>query len=143
LRIWTQRRTESETNHELLWGSLATIVILAAFVLPLLSLPSYPCLFLHLTGRPCPSCGSTRAFESAVRFNFHDAFQWNPLALVFFFALVLYSLYAWTVIIVRLAPLHVKLTHRWEKISLIVLVLAALLANWIYIWTSGMPYGQQ
>ncbi|WP_010250865.1 DUF2752 domain-containing protein [Acetivibrio cellulolyticus] len=40
------------------------------------------CLFLNLTGIPCPSCGMTRAYVSLFRGNLSQAFSYHPLFLM-------------------------------------------------------------
>jgi hypothetical protein len=52
-----------------------------------LGLPS--CLFLTLTGIPCPSCGLTTSFAHAARFNFIASLTTQPFGLVAFFLTVL------------------------------------------------------
>lgn len=37
------------------------------------------CPFRHLTGIPCPGCGMTRAYLSALRLDFAGAFRMHPL----------------------------------------------------------------
>lgn len=48
-----------------------------------------PCLFLALTGWPCPSCGLTTSFCHLVRFEFFEACNAHPLGPVLFLSLVL------------------------------------------------------
>ena len=38
-----------------------------------------PCLFLILTGHPCPTCGVSRMFLSLMRLDFAAAFRFNPV----------------------------------------------------------------
>jgi Protein of unknown function (DUF2752) len=44
-----------------------------------------PCLFLHLTGIPCPSCGLTTSFAYAARLDFFSSLITQPFGLIFFF----------------------------------------------------------
>lgn len=41
-----------------------------------------PCLFLKLTGIPCPSCGLTTSFAHAVRFHLYESFITQPFGLL-------------------------------------------------------------
>lgn len=41
-----------------------------------------PCLFLKLTGIPCPSCGLTTSFSHAVRLHFYESFITQPFGLI-------------------------------------------------------------
>ncbi|HEU0175376.1 MAG TPA: DUF2752 domain-containing protein [Blastocatellia bacterium] len=43
-----------------------------------------PCVFLRLTGIPCPSCGLTTCFAHAARLNFYEAFVAQPFGLIIF-----------------------------------------------------------
>lgn len=43
-----------------------------------------PCIFLKLTGFPCPSCGMTTSFAHAARFNFFQSFVTQPFGFVLF-----------------------------------------------------------
>ncbi|MDX2130196.1 MAG: DUF2752 domain-containing protein [Chloroherpetonaceae bacterium] len=53
--------------------------------------PSHPvCIFKHVTGIPCPSCGVTRALEAFYQGDYHSAFLINPLFLPIFFALLFF-----------------------------------------------------
>lgn len=38
-----------------------------------------PCVFRHVTGLPCPTCGMTRAWLSALRLDFGAAFSYHPM----------------------------------------------------------------
>jgi len=59
--------------------------------LPCFSLASlgYPgCLMLRATGKPCPFCGGTAAFLSAMRGDFTAAWSTHPFALLVVVTLV-------------------------------------------------------
>lgn len=47
------------------------------------------CLFLNLTGVPCPSCGMTRAYISLFRGNITQAFDYHPLFLAPFVIIIM------------------------------------------------------
>ena len=38
-----------------------------------------PCLFRSITGIPCPGCGLTRAWRSALLGDVSSAFRWHPM----------------------------------------------------------------
>jgi len=40
------------------------------------------CLFLNITGIPCPACGMTRAYISLFKGNLAQAFYYHPLFLI-------------------------------------------------------------
>ena len=58
------------------------VFVLAARVLPWHKLPNM-CLFYHLTGLPCPSCGMTRSVLALTQLDFHQAMVFNPLVPAF------------------------------------------------------------
>lgn len=140
MRIWTEKRREPELNHELIWASIGTLVLLGALLLSVLPAHQYPCMFLKLTGKPCLSCGMTRSFTCAVRGHFLTAWRWNPLGLALLVGTLLYVPYAWTTVLFKLPPIRVKLTRRSERIAVLILLFVALAANWIYVWNSPMAY---
>ena len=50
------------------------------------------CTFRRLTDLPCPTCGSTRLFQSLSRWDLPAAFWLNPLMTVTLGVLIVYSL---------------------------------------------------
>jgi len=93
-----------------------------------LGLPA--CMFLKLTGFPCPGCGLTTSFAHAARLNFYDAFLAQPFGLIAF-CLTLLSI-----------PFMLFLMHRrigWMDILYARItnlsfywLLAIYLGSWIY-----------
>ena len=59
---------------------IATVVILAVAILLLLDI--YRCPLNYIVGLPCPMCGMTRAFLSALSGDFAGAFYYHPLWIV-------------------------------------------------------------
>jgi hypothetical protein len=51
------------------------------------------CILKHVTGIPCPSCGSTRSVISILHGDYVQALQWNPLG--FLLITLLIVLPAW------------------------------------------------
>lgn len=87
------------------------------------------CQFKRVTGRPCPSCGSSRGVAAALHGNFLEALAWNPLVIS---ALALLA----TLLLLRAATarklvLDTDPPARW---LLFTLGVAALLANWCWVW---------
>jgi hypothetical protein len=87
------------------------------------------CQFKRLTGRPCPSCGSSRGVAAALRGDFLEAWTWNPLVLSVLTLLTLLLL-ARALTACKLV-LDTDSSSRW---LLFTLALAALFANWWWIW---------
>lgn len=89
-----------------------------------------PCLFLKLTGVPCPSCGLTTSFAHAAKLHFYDALIAQPFGLLLFFLTVLF------------VPLSLWLAYRriaWQSLTeartakpLLWLLGALWLSAWIY-----------
>src|SRR5437660_6245291 len=90
-----------ETNHELLWLSVSLGGLALAATWLALKLPWPICLFHSLTGHPCLTCGATRSAVAFFHAHFFAAFQWNPLAFLFYSALSIFNLYALAVIVTR------------------------------------------
>lgn len=59
------------------------------------------CRIKTLTGLPCPTCGMTRAWLSALSLDLSSAFSWHPLF--------------WTVPLLVLTVLFADLRKRWPK----------------------------
>jgi hypothetical protein len=89
-----------------------------------------PCLFLHFTGLPCPTCGFTTCFALGARFHLFEAIVTQPFGFLVFCmtivsipvsALLIYRRIAWT----RL------LCMRETNIAIYVL-LALFMLGWLY-----------
>lgn len=113
---------------------LAAGVVLASEVLPQRWSPV--CGFHAVTGKPCPTCGTTRSLMALFRGRILEALRDNPLA-----ALVFGLLALWVAAgaVSRLAGrnLFVEIPPREEKLLWLLLLLAFLL-NWAYLWTAGL-----
>ena len=59
---------------------------------------SIHCIFHKLTGFYCPGCGITRMIFAMLRFDFYQAFRFNPFV---FLLLIVYSVYLFIYIIVK------------------------------------------
>lgn len=55
----------------------AAVVLLAARQF---GIGLWPCTFAHVTGRPCPGCGMTRAFEAMARGDWAAMMSYHPFA---------------------------------------------------------------
>src|SRR5438552_17871987 len=105
-----------ETDHELLWLSVSSGGLALAASWFALKLPWPICLFHALTDRPCPTCGATRSAVAFFHAHFVTAFQWNPLAFLFYCALSLFNVYALAVNVMHCPPLRiVRLTATEQK----------------------------
>jgi len=89
-----------------------------------------PCLFLKLTGLPCPSCGLTTSFAHAAKLHFYDALLAQPFGLLLFFLTVLLvPLSCW--LAYRRIPWH-RLTAARAAKPLLWLMAALWLTAWFY-----------
>lgn len=96
------------------------------------SVPS-TCAFKNLTGKPCATCGSTRAFVKLLHADVLGALSLNPLMTVIMLALPLWL--AWR--IARPSTTHAPPTSaRYTTISLVLVILIAL--NWAYVIWRGV-----
>lgn len=62
-----------------LWQWVLICVIAGASVMTYQLLTGGLCFLKRITGFPCPSCGLTRAYLSAMRFDFESALYFHPL----------------------------------------------------------------
>lgn len=69
---------------------LALLALLLAYALIPYLFGQQNCIFKAIFGLPCPGCGMTRAWISAIKFNFADAFFFHPLFWILPIALVLW-----------------------------------------------------
>ncbi len=95
------------------------------------------CVFHRLTGLPCLTCGSTRAFADLLRGDLAGALRLQPLAVVGGGALVAAAtVYAWYFLVRRRVP-HVRLGGMERRLVWVALV-AALVLNWVYLILNGV-----
>src|SRR5205085_6500390 len=122
-----------ETNHELLWLSVSSGGLTLAASWFALKLPWPICLFHTLTGHPCLTCGATRSAVAFFHAQFLAAFQWNPLAFLFYCALSLFNLYALAVIIMQWPRLRIVRLNGGDKKFIRGSVIALFDLNWVYL----------
>jgi hypothetical protein len=119
------------------WLDLATVLglVVGASLLIHAARLSF-CPLKRLTGFPCPTCGSTRAFLSLARGNFATAWTFNPLAAVMFSLLGLYALTALTFwLTTRRIPVMLASRKTWCRLAVGLLLLAII--NWIFMIVRG------
>jgi hypothetical protein len=86
------------------------------------------CLFHALTGRPCPTCGTTRMVLAIAHGNLREAAASNPL------------MFAVGIVVLGLAVLRIGCRRRVVWITsarsrgiLAAALVMAILANWVYL----------
>ena len=112
----------------------------AAVVIPLSyagSSVEIPSSVLRIFGAACPLCGGTRAVTAFCLGRFETALIYNPLALAIFL-LMAYSALSYFLLVLPLGKRPVLMTTAREGFLLKSLVIAAFLANWVYVLYAGM-----
>lgn len=97
------------------------------------------CTWVMLFGYPCPTCGMTTAFAHTVRGQFLSAFAAQPAGL----ALALLAMAAVGVSLSVLATGRVWAVN-WFRVppaSVPLVILAVVLAGWVYKLVAGMVAG--
>ena len=122
-----------EIDHELVWLSVSLGSFAVAALWFVLRLPWPRCIFHDLTGLPCLTCGATRAAIQFCHGNFLGAWKWNPLVFAGLCAISVFDVYAVLVLVSGWPRLRIAQLTANEKNSMRVLVVAALVLNWIYL----------
>ncbi len=131
------RRDPDRLTYTVLAAGATAVVFIARMLEPSssgvgtheqLGLPS--CLFLKLTGLPCPSCGLTTSFAHAAQFELGAAFIAQPFGLFLFLAVCL-SIPLAGYLSYRRIPVSSWMYGRWSNPALYGMV-AMYLLGWIY-----------
>lgn len=137
IRLATMTDTHDEFDHEMVWGTISLLVLLAARFFPLGTAPMPACVFLAITGLPCPSCGMTRCFMAMSRLDFWTAWRMNPLGTALFVAMVCYAVYALIVVVGRLPRVRIEFASVWELRALLAAAVLLFAVNWAYLLVMG------
>ena len=111
---------------------------LAAVVVGLLGLDRIPvtfCAIKSMSGIPCATCGSTRAFARLFDLDLAGALAMNPFTTIVALLIAVWAL-ADLVLLPRRKALRVGFSPpvgRWVRI----LAFGAFIANWIYLLAVG------
>lgn len=139
---WTSPPARATRVDLLAAGGFA--VWIAAWVWPWLPVRMPRCHFLAFTGYPCGTCGFTRAFVRAARFELAGAFSVSPLGTGLFLAWLVASVWIglrWLGMALPLPRIDDgtragRWTIRWGFLLLFLL-------NWGYLllfrWVKGTP----
>jgi len=115
-------------------------ILLAAALLPAGGVPFGPtCMFLQVTGYPCPLCGSTRAFVAMGHARWHDAWQLSPMAAVLY--VIVAGIFLWNGAALA-GGLVIKPSGNWMPAGrrrwwIAALLCAIIVANWAYRISTG------
>jgi hypothetical protein len=127
-----RRLHPGEIDHEAIWLGVSLGALGAAWLWTELALPTPECPFHHFTGLPCPTCGVTRCLRAVFHRDWTTATTINPLAFLGLGAIVLYDLYAASVLLWRWPRLRLDRTARLGRLARYTTI-AALLINWAWL----------
>ena len=133
-----RRRQPNELDHELLWLAISSVSFLGAVVWLKLGLPWPVCLFHEFTHHACLTCGATRCLLALLGGHFAAAFCWNPLVFCAFVGIVLFNLYALTVLLFNLPRLHFGNVPPATATGIRIFAVLAAVANWFYLLRAGI-----
>lgn len=133
MRVQLRRLRAGELDHELVWLSVTVSAALAGSAWLALHLPWPTCAFRALTGLPCVTCGATRASLSFLHGDLGSAFRLNPLVFLGLCAVLLFDLYAIFVLSTGARRVRLSFPRAGTRKVVLATVLAAGLANWIYL----------
>jgi hypothetical protein len=98
-----------------------------------LGLPWPMCWFRHLFGVPCPTCGATRSALALAHGDIGLAFRTNPLMCLLYLGVIIFDLYAVTVLLFRMKRLRLEGIPLQVQRILRVIVVSLTIGNWIYL----------
>ncbi|HOE09996.1 MAG TPA: DUF2752 domain-containing protein [bacterium] len=132
-----RRLGKQEVDHEMIWGAVILFVFAAARWFPFQTIHPPSCPWKMLTGYPCCTCGMTRSLLAFAQGNPVTALLWNPLIGMLAIAASIYFLYALVVLSLRLPRVRISLTGIRERNGIRLLILFAIVGNWMYLIIQG------
>lgn len=132
MKLAWRKLAAGEDDPEFVLGvcvlSATLLLVAVAALVPPEWIPD--CLFARYTHVPCPTCGSYRALALLKAGEWPAAFVTQPLVVAGGLLAVVYTAYSWIVVLGRLPRLRfAPRPGRW----LLLLLVAAVLANWLYL----------
>lgn len=131
-----RRLRGGEIDHEAIWLGVSLAAAGLAWSWTRLALPTPRCPLRALAGIPCPTCGATRCVTHLLHGEWGAALAANPLVFGALAALVLFDLYALTVLAARQPRWRwMPSPHgaAWLRGALVV----AVLVNWAWLLRDG------
>jgi hypothetical protein len=119
-----------------IFGAIAVAGTVAVGLLHLDHLPFPVCVFKHLTGLPCPTCGSTRAVGRLFALDLPGALAMNPLTTLALLLLLLPWAAADLILLSRGRGLVLEASRAAAR-SLRVAAVALVLLNWAFLLAMG------
>ena len=133
MQVSRRSRYPGELDYELVLLSVSVVSLATAAAWFALGLPWPRCLFHDLTGLPCLTCGMTRCAIQFFHGHLLAAFRWNPLVFVTLCTLSTFDAYAFAVLVLRAPRLSIQFQTQEERRGARILIIAALVLNWIYL----------
>lgn len=132
-------RTRTEPDVELIGLSVAAVVFSALAIWLVLLGGDLPRNGLHeMLDFTCALCGGTRSLVFVFSGDLPAAFAMNPMVTVGTLGLLVWCLYAASVIALSLPRVRLVLESLFELRMVTAGVLLVLIANWIYVWLMGI-----
>ncbi len=131
MRVVLEKKESGRIEHGIIFGGIALLALVAVRLLPLSSYAP-ACVFRHLTGIPCPTCGATRSMVFLAYGDIASAFTMNPLVAAGILLALFSFFYGSLTLLFDLPRIRVLLTEeergaaRWSSAVL-------LLVEWIYL----------
>lgn len=95
------------------------------------------CRFHEFTGWPCATCGITRGLVALGAGNWREGLRCNPLLVGGFLLFLGYAAVAALLWLFRLPRPRLELTSRRSRLTVLLAVVAAVLANWAFLIADG------
>ena len=118
-----------------IFGGIGLVAALFVGLLHVDRVPLTFCVVKGLSGLPCPTCGSTRAFGRLFELDIAGALGMNPFTTLVAMVIVGWAL-ADLVLLPRRRALRVGLSPAAGR-AFRIAILVAFLANWIYLLSAG------
>lgn len=99
------------------------------------------CIVKHVTGIPCPSCGSTRSVISLTKGDFHEALFTNPLGYLIGLIMLVAPLWISFDVLTRKSSLYEfykKTEFNLKKLQFALPLLLLVIFNWIWNISKGL-----
>ena len=135
--MWRPLR-RGELDHEALWLGVSLAALVGAWFWMRLGLASPGCVFREVTGWACPGCGATRCVRAVFHGDWRAAFLVNPLMCATLIGIVIFDLYAATVLALRLPRWRPACVSARVAMMLRVGCAGVLLMNWLWLLCAGV-----
>lgn len=136
MRLHWRPLRPGELDHELIWLLVSVAAAGLGMMWLALHFPWPRCTFLAVTGLPCFTCGATRAAVAFLNADIDAAWRFNPLISVLLAALLVFDLYAVTVLLSGAPRLRISLANRTAPRVIVAVAVLIVLLNWGYLLTT-------